>query len=784
MATDSPGSQSFTTARAVEPEDWDPLSASAAQLQRRPSTASLRRLRSELAGLRAEPLPGVQVCPDEEAATLVHALVSGPPDTPYAGGLFHFALDAPDNYPHSPPRARLLTTGGGTVRFNPQFYASGKVCLSILHTWPGPGWQPTFTLRVVLLQLQALMNEMPALNEPGMMLMSHPEEYNDFLRHETLRVAVLGIADEALTVLRAEREGSTISGDHASSSSIADAEQRPPLPWLPASLAHAVLEHIAEHAKELEARCRAAAKVVPENSVLRGLPQPTRAKYLTMAAAFHALQPSALNDSGDGSPSGKVLGLAAEEEPRALRAAAAPLAAATQSCSAPPLLSSSGPESATDSPDGVEGGSGGGELEECRICGGGRSEGELLRICGCAGSMALVHRHCAAEWIRRDGSPICPVCRKVYSDPALYSLGALGRCQRSCAGICHGMRLCMVLIGCFLFNKATGGGLRPVEVSRRHLRRWRVQPALEGASEAQYQLRGRHLMPARSMLDRWRSPLVEDVVVSAQTPWSEKPVPVPLRFEMLARLHGQQRWGATSLASLLSRWRRDVIMRQAKRRVGILEQLQDALQGRVRCVLHSMLEPLPSLTLRLSPTCAARVSAAAVLFAWLAVGKRTWIWLFMCCHLGFRFAPAPLVGATTVGAHLAAHQVQRRLARQGMLRRRPELEADLLLISLLLLGALCAGGIASGESPDKESAAPERPPSAAVTAVAWVMLFAVGLSIMATIAHPPEGRQGVCPFGAGLLHGLLWSLCGSLLCLVVAAPVLSPGLLPDVAHDL
>ena len=38
---------------------------------------------------------------------------------------------------------------------------------------------------VVLLQLQALMNATPAMNEPGAMLMSNPEDYNAFIRHLT-----------------------------------------------------------------------------------------------------------------------------------------------------------------------------------------------------------------------------------------------------------------------------------------------------------------------------------------------------------------------------------------------------------------------------------------------------------------------------------------------------------------------------------------------------------------------------------------------------------------------
>lgn len=36
-----------------------------------------------------------------------------------------------------PPVVKLVTTGGGTVRFNPNLYNDGKVCLSLLGTWHG-----------------------------------------------------------------------------------------------------------------------------------------------------------------------------------------------------------------------------------------------------------------------------------------------------------------------------------------------------------------------------------------------------------------------------------------------------------------------------------------------------------------------------------------------------------------------------------------------------------------------------------------------------------------------
>ncbi|KAH9375391.1 hypothetical protein HPB48_017181 [Haemaphysalis longicornis] len=62
----------------------------------------------------------------------IHALIVGPRSTPYEGGLFHFLLKCPPDYPIRPPRVRLMTTDGGAVRFGPNLYADGKVCLSIL----------------------------------------------------------------------------------------------------------------------------------------------------------------------------------------------------------------------------------------------------------------------------------------------------------------------------------------------------------------------------------------------------------------------------------------------------------------------------------------------------------------------------------------------------------------------------------------------------------------------------------------------------------------------------
>jgi hypothetical protein len=65
-----------------------------------------------------------------------------------------------------------MTTGGGTTRFNPNLYANGKVCLSLLGTWRGQStenWDPKIsTLLQVLISIQSIiMSDLVYYNEPS-----------------------------------------------------------------------------------------------------------------------------------------------------------------------------------------------------------------------------------------------------------------------------------------------------------------------------------------------------------------------------------------------------------------------------------------------------------------------------------------------------------------------------------------------------------------------------------------------------------------------------------------
>jgi ubiquitin-protein ligase len=137
---------------------------------------------------------------DEASMDLMRAAVVGPPDTPYANGFWLFDILLLPEYPDVPPKVLFLTTGGNQVRVNPNLYAEGKVCLSLLGTWSGPGWSPGIsTLGQVLMSIQSqIMVDIPFANEPGHeSRISTPggkrsvAKHNIAIRLATLRHAIL-----------------------------------------------------------------------------------------------------------------------------------------------------------------------------------------------------------------------------------------------------------------------------------------------------------------------------------------------------------------------------------------------------------------------------------------------------------------------------------------------------------------------------------------------------------------------------------------------------------------
>ena len=153
----------------------------------------MKRIISDIAEISSDYDQKINIWYDETDITKVKALIIGAEDTPYEDGFFYFSIDIPTTYPFDHPSAKFETINND-IRFNPNLYEGGKVCLSIIGTWQGPKWSSIQTLHSLLLSIQSLMNENPINNEPGYENIRPNEnksiEYNEYIRFNTYSFAI------------------------------------------------------------------------------------------------------------------------------------------------------------------------------------------------------------------------------------------------------------------------------------------------------------------------------------------------------------------------------------------------------------------------------------------------------------------------------------------------------------------------------------------------------------------------------------------------------------------
>lgn len=138
------------------------------------SNTRMRRLHKELSSLGRQleqhPDSSIWIRYDTDRPQFMRAAITGPRGTPYESGVFLFDLYFPPSYPQVPPKMLFLTTARGSVRFSPNLYQDGKVCLSLLGTFEGPRWGPGSSLYQVLVSIQGMILGVahPLYNEPGL----------------------------------------------------------------------------------------------------------------------------------------------------------------------------------------------------------------------------------------------------------------------------------------------------------------------------------------------------------------------------------------------------------------------------------------------------------------------------------------------------------------------------------------------------------------------------------------------------------------------------------------
>ncbi len=71
--------------------------------------------------------PGITATPDEDSLFRWKAVIFGPDETEWEGGVFRLILEFTEDYPNKPPKVKFLTK-----MFHPNIYNDGSICLDIL----------------------------------------------------------------------------------------------------------------------------------------------------------------------------------------------------------------------------------------------------------------------------------------------------------------------------------------------------------------------------------------------------------------------------------------------------------------------------------------------------------------------------------------------------------------------------------------------------------------------------------------------------------------------------
>jgi ubiquitin-conjugating enzyme E2 D/E len=118
-----------------------------------PSTRRMshRRLQREYQELLQDPPANCTAGPVSEADYFTwEAMIFGPEDSPYTGGVFNLLIRFPSDYPFKPPIVTFKTK-----IYHPNINAAGGICLDILKNQ----WSPALTISKVLLSILSLLTD-------------------------------------------------------------------------------------------------------------------------------------------------------------------------------------------------------------------------------------------------------------------------------------------------------------------------------------------------------------------------------------------------------------------------------------------------------------------------------------------------------------------------------------------------------------------------------------------------------------------------------------------------
>ena len=141
------------------------------------STPARRKLLRDLKVMQETPPFGIVAAPNEDNVCIWYAVIIGPENTTWEGGVFKLRLQFTEEYPNKPPNVVFLTK-----MYHPNIYPNGNICLDILQNQ----WSCIYDISSILTSIQSLLSDpnptSPANSEAAKLYTENKKLYNKKVR--------------------------------------------------------------------------------------------------------------------------------------------------------------------------------------------------------------------------------------------------------------------------------------------------------------------------------------------------------------------------------------------------------------------------------------------------------------------------------------------------------------------------------------------------------------------------------------------------------------------------
>ena len=143
-----------------------------------------KRISKEIKDMQKDAPSNCSAGPRGDNLFLLDAVIMGPFDTPYTGGIFKLEIEFPNDYPFKPPRVTFKTK-----IYHPNINLNGGICLDILKD----NWSPALTVSKLLLSICSLLSDPnpadPLMPEIAREYISNRIQYDEHAKNWTLKYA-------------------------------------------------------------------------------------------------------------------------------------------------------------------------------------------------------------------------------------------------------------------------------------------------------------------------------------------------------------------------------------------------------------------------------------------------------------------------------------------------------------------------------------------------------------------------------------------------------------------